>query len=116
MTVDCLVPEMSMGVYFRPSNFVRNGEILLYEQKMSREVLLYEEGVTSTICVLAERVPNKNERQLFFSVNGKVEADASLGGMIVQRMNGHLPMLFHPRPRKVVNIGLGATARSGRRL
>ena len=27
---------------------------------------------------------------------------------MLQRMMGHLPMLFHPNPQQVLNIGLGA--------
>ena len=33
--------------------------------------------------------------------------------MVLQRMMGHIPMLLHPAPRRILNIGLGAGVTSG---
>jgi spermidine synthase len=94
---------ISSGPYFGPWNFVQNGKITLMEQLRSHRLLYYNEGVTSTISV----VKDANEDMMYCS-QGKVEADTSERSMMLQRMMGHLPMLFHPNPQRAVNIGLGA--------
>jgi spermidine synthase len=33
--------------------------------------------------------------------------------MMLQRMQAHLPMLFHPNPRHVLNIGFGGGVTAG---
>ncbi len=50
---------------------------------------------------------------LYYSSEGKTEADTSPQSMVLQRMMGHLPMLIHPNPRRALNIGLGAGVTSG---
>ena len=95
---------LSEGPYFSPWKFIAGGKQVIFSQKLkSKRLLYYKEGKTSTVSVSI----TPGER-LHFSSNGKVEADSSPGGMMLQRMMGHLPMLFHPDPKRVVNIGLGA--------
>jgi spermidine synthase len=48
-----------------------------------------------------------------FHVSGKVEASSGGQDMRLQRMLGHLPALFHPRPRSVLVVGCGAGVTSG---
>ncbi len=97
-------PELlSAGAYFSPFNFVRDGKVTLRESILSHRLLLYREGLTSTVSVQLS-----DDEKKVFSMDGKVEADESTRGMVVQRMIGHLPMLFHPNPQRVINIGLGA--------
>lgn len=94
---------MASGPYFSPWNYVGNGEILIRNQLNSERMLYFNEGITSTISVI--KTPDE---KLSYCSQGKVEADTSERSMMLQRMMGHLPMLFHPNPQRVVNIGLGA--------
>ncbi len=94
---------MSSGPYFGPWNYIENGKVTLSDQLRQYRLLYFNEGITSTISV----VKDSNEDIMYCS-QGKVEADTSERSMMLQRMMGHLPMLFHPNPQRVVNIGLGA--------
>lgn len=94
---------ISSGPYFGPWNYVQNGKVTLMEQLSSHRLLYYNEGITSTISVIKDA----NEDFSYCS-QGKVEADTTERSMMLQRMMGHLPMLFHPNPQRAVNIGLGA--------
>jgi spermidine synthase len=66
------------------------------------DVLFYHEGVDSTISSI--KVKGGNQALL---VNGKVVASAALRDQQCQLTLGHLPMLFHKSPKKVLVIGLG---------
>jgi spermidine synthase len=95
---------LSEGPYFSPWKFIAGEKQVIFNQKIrSKRLLYYKEGRTSTVSVSI----TPGER-LHFSSNGKIEADSSPGGMMLQRMMGHLPMLFHPDPKRVINVGLGA--------
>ncbi len=94
---------LSAGAFFSPFNFVRDERVTLRETIMADRLLHYEEALSSTVSVHLGI-----HEQKYFCVDGKTEADQSSRGMVVQRMIGHLPMLFHPDPKSVVNVGLGA--------
>lgn len=94
---------LAIGPYFFPWKFLKDERITLYEQIQSERLLFYEEGITSTVST-----SKMVDEQLYFAIDGKIEADTNPRGMVIQRMIGHLPMLFHPQPRSVLNIGLGA--------
>ena len=94
---------MAAGPYFSPWTFIRDGKVMLLESLKSERLLFYKDGVTSTVST--SRMPNE---QLYFSIDGKIETDTSLRGDVIQKMIGHLPMLFHPNPRKALNIGMGS--------
>lgn len=65
-----------------------------------REMLFYKEGLSSTVSVV------RLKDNVSLAVNGKV--DASNGDAFTQYLLGHLPMLLHPDPKKVLVIGLGS--------
>ncbi len=94
---------MTAGPYFGPHNMVAGGQVILREQLRTKKMVYFREGVTATAAVM-----QGEDNGLSFTMDGKVEADTYPRGMVVQRMIGHLPMLFHPNPRKVMNLGLGA--------
>lgn len=94
---------LSSGAFFSPYNFVQNGKINIRERTLADRLLHYEEALASTVSVHI----GDNELK-YFCVDGKTEADQSPRSMVLQRMIGHLPMLFHPHAKKAVNIGLGA--------
>ncbi len=94
---------LASGAFFSPFNFVRDGEIILRQTIMNDRLLHYREALSSTVSVHL----GSNE-QKYFCIDGKTAADQSPRSMVLQRMIGHLPLLFHTNARKAVNIGLGA--------
>jgi spermidine synthase/tetratricopeptide (TPR) repeat protein len=99
---------LNSGAYFSPQTHVQDGVVRLRDSLRSLELLYYKEGKTATVAVT--RSP---DGRLHYSSQGKVEADTSAAGMSLQRLQGHLPMLLHPNPRRVLNIGLGAGVTAG---
>lgn len=99
---------LSSGPYFSPRTHVVGDRVVLRESLASLELLFYREGTTATVAVT-----RLLDGRLHFSSDGKVEADTSPQSMVLQRMMGHLPMLLHPKPRRVLNIGLGAGVTAG---
>jgi spermidine synthase len=72
------------------------------------EILYMGEGMNSSIAVTEEPSGARN-----FHVSGKVEASSYPQDMRLQRMLGHLPALFHAKPRSVLIVGFGAGVTSG---
>jgi len=66
------------------------------------EVLFYHEGIDSTISSI--KIIGGIQAVL---VNGKVVASSALRDRQCQLTLGHLPMLLHKNPRKVLVVGLG---------
>jgi spermidine synthase len=66
------------------------------------DVLYYGEGLEAIISVT--RIGNGDQRML---VNGKVVASSSPKDLQLQFALGHLPMLLHPDPERVLVVGLG---------
>lgn len=64
------------------------------------DLLFSEDGLNASIAVV------QSENSLVLRTNGK--ADASTADRITQLMLGHLGMVFHPAPRKVLIIGFGS--------
>jgi spermidine synthase len=94
---------IASGPYFSPWNFIAGDRITLWDRLNSERLVFFQEGLTATASVTLT-----DDEEFYFSMDGKVEADTSARGMLVQRMIGHLPMLFHPDPKVVMNLGLGA--------
>jgi spermidine synthase len=94
---------LASGAFFSPFNFVQDGKVVLRQSIVADRLLHYEEALGSTVSVHM----NDNEEK-YYCINGKTEADQSPRSMVLQRMIGHLPTLFHPNAKKAVNIGLGA--------
>lgn len=94
---------LSSGAFFSPFNSIRDGQVVLREKITGDRLLYYREALNSTISVHV----GDNEMR-YFCVDGKTEADQGTRGMVVQRMIGHLPVLFHPNARTAMNLGLGA--------
>jgi len=99
---------LSSGAYFSPKSHVENGRVVLRDNLSYVELLFYREGATATIAVTRAQ-----DGSLRFSSDGKVEADSIAENMMLQRMQGHLPMLFHPKPQRLLNIGFGAGVTAG---
>lgn len=69
-------------------------------------VLYYREGPTATVTV-TERPSLEDHRHLALAIDGKVDASTA-GDMPTQVLSGHLPLLLHARPEKVLVIGLAS--------
>jgi spermidine synthase len=95
-----------VSVYIQDYIFAKNPAALFRESAASRQLLYYREGVHATVAV------ERTDRHLALKVDGKV--DASNGtDMATQLMLGHLPLLFHPHPERVLVIGLGSGVTAG---
>jgi len=74
----------------------------------SRAELLYlGEGLNASVAVA-----NTDDTRTFH-VSGKVEASSGSQDMRLQRMLGHIPALFHSKPRSVLVVGCGAGVTAG---
>jgi spermidine synthase len=69
--------------------------------------LFVGEGVSSSVVI------SQRGDQRFFYVSGKSEASSAPLDMRLQRMMGHIPALFHSRPRSVLVVGFGAGVTAG---
>lgn len=94
---------LSAGPYFSPYNYIGPDGPRFDERLDAIEVLYSHEGISAMVSVLRH-----HSGQLRYVSDGKIEADTSMRSMTLQRLQGHLPMLLHPSPERVLNIGLGA--------
>jgi spermidine synthase len=81
----------------------------LQKQMSEHHTVYYKDGVAATVLVqdYTEPVP---ERLLI--INGKGDASTRVD-LPTQKMLGHLPMILHPRPEKVLIVGVGSGATIG---
>jgi spermidine synthase len=109
LMVSIFVPAMLLAwsVPGSPWELVAYGRSLPTYDGQS-EILYMGEGMNSSIAVTQEPGGARN-----FHVSGKVEASSYPQDMRLQRMLGHLPALFHPKPRSVLIVGFGAGVTSG---
>ncbi len=66
------------------------------------KLLYYREGVESIVSSI------QNNQRLYFRTNGRVEASTEPADVQNQYMLGHLPMLLHKNPKKILVIGMGS--------
>ncbi|HKU42156.1 MAG TPA: fused MFS/spermidine synthase [Polyangiales bacterium] len=66
------------------------------------------EGAASTVAVHIAADGSRN-----FHVSGRVEASTNPADMRLQRLLGHLSALAHPKPERVLVVGLGAGVTAG---
>ena len=95
-----------VSVYLTRFAFAGDPAALFREVAVSRRLLFYREGANATIAV------ERSAQMTSLRVNGKV--DASNGAdMPTQSLLGHLPLLLHPRPERVLVIGFGSGVTAG---
>ncbi len=103
LLASALLPEwdrylMRSGVYVYASRYRQIDDFL--RARRDYQILFYEEGPEATVAVV------DGQKYRYLQINGKT--DASTGkDMITQVISGHLPLLFHDDPKKVLVIGLG---------
>jgi spermidine synthase len=79
---------------------IYGGKLTAVEQAATTDILFAEDGLNATISVA------RAEDYLAERTNGKV--DASNKDALTQYMAGHLGMIFHHAPRRVLVIGFGS--------
>jgi len=89
-------------VVYGPMYTAESGEARLRDLvPVDEELLYYRDGVGATVSV------QRRGEEKFLRVNGKTDA-SNLSDMRTQLMLGHLPLMLHPEPRRVLVIGLGS--------
>ncbi len=93
---------MSSGVSIYAQRFLSTLERVSFREMVNPwELLFYKDGISSTVSI------HKSGGNVTLRVNGKADASNS-GDMHTQLMSGHIPLLLHPDPKKVLVIGLGS--------
>ena len=99
---DVMRERLLSGIYLQPASYLRDGEIDERAWEQGRDVPFYEWGREATVSI--ERWYGAAS----IYVNGKTVAS---GQSIIEVQHlatlGHLPMVLHPDPKKVLVIGLG---------
>jgi spermidine synthase/tetratricopeptide (TPR) repeat protein len=94
---------LSAGVYMTPQVFLSEGRYVATGRELSQQRLLYfAEGNTCAVSVVEGDGLFKSLR-----VDGKVQISTWTSDRRIGRLMGHLPMLLHPQPHTVFNLGLG---------
>ena len=95
-----------VSIYLTRFAFASDPAGLFRDVAASRRLLFYREGLNATVAV------ERSAQMTSLRVNGKV--DASNGAdMPTQYLLGHLPLLLHPQPERVLIIGLGSGVTAG---
>jgi spermidine synthase len=89
------------AIYVKQFAFAANPAQSFRAAAASRQLLLYREGINATVAV------ERTDRITALKVDGKVDASNGVD-MMTQVMLGHLPVLLHTHPERVLVIGLGS--------
>jgi spermidine synthase len=103
---------MTSGVYQYAPEIIRNAESQdigiaeSFRQIVERkENLYFKDGAGFSVAVSKDKV----QGFLSLSIDGKVDASNNYSAdMNTQLLSGHLPLLLHPNPKKVLVIGLAS--------
>lgn len=100
-----LVGFISAGIPAVPAAVIAYGRLVTIAG--NSQVLYVGEGMNSSIAI------SRFGNTLQFHVSGKAEASNNAYDMRVQRMLGHMPAVFHPKPHSVLVVGFGAGVTAG---
>lgn len=93
---------MSSGVAIYGRMYLPYLQSGVFDRKEWRnDLLYYRDGISSTVSI------HKDGPSTFLRVNGKTDA-GNFRDMHTQLFLGHIPMLLHPNPKRVLVIGLGS--------
>jgi len=90
-----------------PGMLIAYGRRIMTSSSRAR-ILFFGEGINSSIAI-----SQWDDGAVQFHVSGKVEASTEPYDMRLQRMLGHLPGLFHPKPESALVVGFGAGVTAG---
>lgn len=79
----------------------------LRAEAAARRLLLYQDGISATLSV------EQAGTYRVLRINGRTNASTLPADMVVQVLPAHLPMLWHPEPRRVFIVGLGSGITAG---
>ena len=99
------VQRMTLGPFVEARRLSRGGAasaVSVLDQRREARVLYHRDGVGATVTV---KETAGGERVLF--VNGKADA-SSASDLPTELLLGHLPVLMHPDPRRVMVVGLAS--------
>jgi spermidine synthase len=89
----------SLALYYHG---LRDGSLAAYRKELrSLETIDQKQGFYGQVAVV------RFGPYLLLKNNGKTDASTSLEDNRTQLLLGHLPLLYHPNPRRVLAIGLG---------
>ncbi len=100
---------LNLGVYYNPV-FISIGikdKSTLKEFASRWEVLFYDESSYANIMVV------NSSRGKSLKVDGKAQISESIEDLRLVKLLSHLPLFFHPEPKKVACVGLGAGITAG---
>ena len=104
-----LLPWGALGfIPSPPRGLIAYGRTLAYYANDLPEFKYVGEGMNASIAVSEEGSGARN-----FHVSGKVVASSIPTDMRLQHMLGHIPVLLHPNPKKVLIVGCGAGVTAG---
>ncbi len=93
---------MSSGVAIYGHRFLPLLQVGAFGQsEWQPEVVYYNDGISATVSV------HRDGPRTYLKVNGKTDAGNS-DDMHTQLFCGHIPLLLHPNPKRVLIIGLGS--------
>jgi spermidine synthase len=99
---------MASGVAAESSRFLAAAPRASFREVVAtrNRLLYFKEGMAATISV------HDNGQQLVLRTNGKTDAASGLNTRTFL-MIGHLPLLIHPDPKRVLIVGLGSGVTGG---
>lgn len=89
-----------------PNQVILTAGVFLGSQHDQVSLLAVEEDVYATVTVEEHHEPRGKWRQL--SLNGTNVAGTSCELFSIQKLQGHLPLLLHKDPKRVLHIGFGS--------
>jgi spermidine synthase len=95
---------MQSGAYMYGA-FKQDAELSWFDHTRADELLYYAEGVDAVVSVV-------QGSQRYLKVNGKTDA-SSKSDLATQLLLGHIPMMMHPKPQAVLQVGLGSGVTAG---
>jgi spermidine synthase len=94
---------LDIGVYYGPEAYLEARLGVTLASRVHEQRLLHaREGLNATVAVFQDL---EGERTL--RINGKPVSSTIYDDMRLQRMIGHLPLLLHAHPQRVLVVGLG---------
>lgn len=93
-------------LFTRPNQVILSAGVFRDQGRAQVKLLAFEEDIYASVTVEERKDVRGTWRQL--SMNGVNVAGTSCELFTIQKLQGHLPLLLHPDPKKVLHIGFGS--------